>query len=73
MNNYYIIRTFENDAIPDQIIKTGLTLEQARAHCKDPETSYSTATSLDAVLRTKNFGVWFDGYEEHKPKESNNP
>lgn len=70
MSNYYIIRMYDRSDVPNQIIATGLTLEEARAHCRDPETSYRTATSLEAVLRTRNFGIWFDGYEQYKPKES---
>jgi len=69
MGNYYITRFFDRSDIPDQILKTGLTLEEARAHCKDPETSAKTATSIEAVLRTKNFGFWFDGYEQYRPEK----
>tara|TARA_B100000214_G_C23858812_1_gene577051 strand:- start:192 stop:389 length:198 start_codon:yes stop_codon:yes gene_type:complete len=39
-------------------IKTGLTLEEAQAHCKDPETSGSTCSDLSKR------GKWFDGYTE---------
>ena len=47
MTTYMIIRfRFNGD---NRVIKRGLTLEQAQAHCKDP------ATSGDG---------WFDGYEE---------
>jgi hypothetical protein len=62
---YKIIRFYQNN--PDlnrTVVTRGLTLEQARDHCKDSETSSSTATSPEAVERTKAHGPWFDGYEE---------
>jgi hypothetical protein len=45
-------------------IETGLTLEEAQAHCKNPETSSKTATSAAAKRRTAQKGPWFDGYEK---------
>lgn len=59
---YRIVRTYKNDRIPSRTIKTGLTLEEAQAHCHDPETSSKTATSQKARRRTRTFGEWFDGY-----------
>ena len=47
-----------------RIIAKGLTLEQAHQHCRNHETSSSTATSTLARARTKRLGQWFDGYEE---------
>tara|TARA_Y100000004_G_scaffold85848_1_gene96281 strand:- start:133 stop:285 length:153 start_codon:yes stop_codon:yes gene_type:complete len=49
MKTYKIIRFFSRRGAPSVVIKRGLTLEQAQAHCKDPATSGDT---------------WFDGYEE---------
>ena len=34
----------------EHVIKTGLTLEEAQAHCKDPS--------------SREDGVWFDGFNE---------
>jgi hypothetical protein len=62
--SYHIIRSYRDRPGRGRIIKRGLTLEEARAHCNDPETSSSTATSSEARKRTRQFGPWFDGYEE---------
>ena len=55
---YTIIRFFESG--DREIIEEGLTLEEAQAHCRDPETSSATASD-DTLLREK--GRWFDGYQ----------
>lgn len=67
--SYYIVRFFKDH--PDgrttrEIIRTGLTLEEAQAHCSDPETSSSTATNDIARRRTEKLGPWFDGYDEEE-------
>ena len=61
---YKIVRMFQNSDLRSRIIKTGLTLEQAQEHCRDPETSSSTAKGSKARKRTEVYGPWFDGYEE---------
>lgn len=43
-------------------IRRGLTLEQAQAHCSDPETSSSTCTNKAGKARTRRLGAWFDSY-----------
>ncbi len=60
-DKYKVVRMFFKGG--KRTIQTGLTLEEAQAHCKDPETSSSTATSYVARKRTKERGAWFDGYE----------
>lgn len=60
---YKIIRHFFKGRKP-YTIKRGLTLEQVRAHCQDPETSSSTATSAKARAYTRRYGAWFDGYAQ---------
>ena len=59
---YSVVRMFFNHG--NETIKTGLTLEEAQEHCRDPETSSRTCTSAEGVRRTRNMGPWFDGYEE---------
>ena len=64
MDTYKIKRMYFNRPGQARTIKTGLTLAEAQAHCQDPETSSSTATSSAARQRTKRCGPWFDGYEK---------
>ncbi len=59
---YKIVRMFFRGG--KRTIKTGLTLEQAQAHCRDPETSSQTCTSAAGKRLTRDMGPWFDGYEE---------
>jgi hypothetical protein len=68
---YKIIRHYYGTPGPDghlqsskRTIKTGLTLEEAQAHCNDPETSSRTCTNPTPLRYTKKVGQWFDGYTE---------
>ena len=60
METYKIVRHFFNGG--KRTILTGLSLEQAQAHCGDPETSSSTCAGATARRRTRERGKWFDGY-----------
>lgn len=64
MCKYKIIRMYFDDSIPNRTIKKGLTLEQAQAHCNDPETSSSTCSTYEGMQRTRKLGPWFDGWTE---------
>lgn len=67
MTTYKIVRFYRDDDDRNgATIFTGLTLEQAKAHCADPETSSSTATSPGAVAHTEQYGPWFDGFDEER-------
>lgn len=57
---YKIVRHFLKRE--KETLKTGLTLEEAQAHCEDPETSSKTAVSVEADKLTREAGSWFDGY-----------
>jgi hypothetical protein len=63
-NYYKVQRLYFRDARMKRTIKTGLTLEQAQAHCSDPETSSSTCTKAANRRRTAERGPWFDSYTE---------
>ncbi len=70
MATYYIERWLGGSIWkPDkkEIIKTELTLEQAQAHCNDPETSSFNCTSDWGKALTEKYGVWMDTYNEHEP------
>jgi hypothetical protein len=52
MDTYKVIRMYRDEDIRSEVIKTGLTLEEAQAHCKD--------------RTTRREGEWFDGYEKEE-------
>ena len=64
MKTYRIVRMYQNPALLSEWIDTGLTLEEAEEHCKDPQASSKTAIGPTLTDLTQLFGEWFDGYEE---------
>jgi hypothetical protein len=64
ITTYKVMRFYQSDDKETEVLATGLTLEEAQAHCKDPETSSSSATSPEAAARTARYGPWFDGFGE---------
>ena len=64
MDKYRIVRfRFRNGS---EVIKSGLALEQAQDHCKNPETSSETCKGAVGRRYTEKWGAWFDGYEKEK-------
>lgn len=60
-DTYKIVRGYYRGG--ERTIATGLTLEEAQAHCSDPETSSRTCVKAVNQRRTAKRGPWFDGYE----------
>jgi hypothetical protein len=59
---YRVVRMYRDRPGRRTIIQR-CTLEEAQAHCRDPETSSSTCTTTEGKRRTRRLGPWFDGYE----------
>ena len=66
METYRIVRFYQNPNVDDHgaTVLEGLTLEEAQAHCKDPETSSRTCAGKASTRRTELYGPWFEGYTE---------
>jgi hypothetical protein len=60
-DTYKIVRCFQR-GYGRETIETGLTFEEAREHCADPNTSSKTATGSAEVALTHERGPWFDAY-----------
>lgn len=72
MKLYSIHRIYENDMTKPRKMKSGLTLDRARAHCDDPETSSSTCQLSENKEHTAKHGRWFDSYDaEPEPRRYN--
>jgi hypothetical protein len=64
--DHKIVRFFLRD-YPKETLQTGLTLEEAQAHCASLDTSSRTCTHPDRVRLTEERGEWFDGYYKEEP------
>jgi len=56
---YKIIRFFFSSNKSNKTIKSGLTLDEAQAHCQDPSTHVNEGTGESNPEKW-----WFDGYTE---------
>lgn len=63
MTTYSIVRMFQNDH-NDEIIKEGLTLEEAKTYCRDPQSSSKSCTTKEGMALTESMGPWFCGFQE---------
>ena len=69
---YKIVRHYQRPGygghieVTHRTIETGLSLDEVQSHCRDPETSSSTASRAKAnrIRRSANCIEWFDGYTE---------
>jgi hypothetical protein len=68
---YKVLRYYKADR-SIEVIKYGVTKEEAIMHCRDPETSSSTAKSAAARLRTLTKGDWFDGWTSIEERVADN-
>jgi hypothetical protein len=62
MKNEMKIIRFYFKSTRQMVVKRGLTLKEARAHCSNPESDSTTCTSETAQRRTGANGPWFDGF-----------
>lgn len=70
-DTYRTIRFYTSDGIHgrNRTLRRGLTLEEAQAHCLDPETCWHGKSSAARRITRRNGGrPWFDGYEKEKTR-----
>lgn len=63
MSKTYSLICFFNDC-SQEIIKTGLTLKEAKEFCKDKESSSRTCCEPNNIEKTRLRGFWFNGFVE---------
>ena len=62
--SYRIVRYYQNERQPSERVQGGLTLEEAKAHCKSPLASSKTNQTPEGRARTRAKGEWFEGFTE---------
>ena len=62
-DRYNIVRYFYKSA-RRRVVARRLTLNEAQAHCRDPDSSSRTTTSYVGLARTRKRGPWFDGFTQ---------
>lgn len=60
MGSYTIIRVYFDSGRRRRVIESGLTLEQVKEHCGNPETNSKTCLGSYKRAYTKKVGPWFD-------------
>jgi len=65
-DRFDIVRQYQDPNKRSRIVLRGLTLQEAQAHCADPETSSRTCTTSKAKAITRRNGRWFDAYQLSK-------
>lgn len=63
-STYAVRRYFQDPDKSWEGVATGLTLREAQEHCRNPETSSKTCTTIEGRRRTEEFGAWFEGFTE---------
>jgi hypothetical protein len=59
---YNIVRHYADPRKSKRVIARGVTLAEAQAHCKDPESASKSCTLASRKAITRRNGEWFDGY-----------
>lgn len=62
MDTYEIVCFFADPRKERFTVESGLTLEEAKERCADPETSSKTCTTPEGEERTRLHGDWFYGF-----------
>lgn len=62
--SYKIVRFYANPKIEAEILETGLSLEEAQERCSDPEGSSRKCEGAEGILRTAQYGHWFEAFVE---------